>query len=517
MYKVLIVDDESAVREGLRAIIPWEEYGFEVTELAKDGQEALHLCHNQSFDLLLSDIRMGQMDGLQLIKAIRTFDNRLHCLILTGYADFDYAKQAIQYQVAGYLLKPLEEENLIPFLKEIKKKLDKEHALEQLTKLEQQRKQEAFIISFIDHEGEQGVVSHEQFDHLLKLYRLDWPAYAVILIQVESNGGGYTNQIKQQLMECFKGEEGVVFFTHHMYAGVVINTDTYRNYDIQRLYKQVEQSLALDQIIVSASLGKTVTRLISIKESYQHAVELLEQSFFYPKQQLVRAGSEVLIPGAGERADLTIYDVADQLYLALELDELSTIETVLTQLHAQKKPFYSEREFKKTVVCVLTVLVSKLQKAKPEMHDFLVDVTTNLVSIYSINHYEDVVTFVQLQLKSIGEQLEHEEGADPLKKLLMLIDTNYHENLKLEKLADLFHYNSAYLGKLFKSYTGEYFNTYVDKVRINQAKKLLLQGDKVYRVAETVGYNNVDYFHSKFKKYVGLSPSAYRRKEKNIV
>ncbi|GAF11449.1 DNA-binding response regulator, AraC family [Bacillus sp. JCM 19045] len=122
MYKVLIVDDESAVREGLRAIIPWEEYGFEVTELAKDGQEALHLCHNQSFDLLLSDIRMGQMDGLQLIKAIRTFDNRLHCLILTGYADFDYAKQAIQYQVAGYLLKPLEEENLIPFLKEIKKK-----------------------------------------------------------------------------------------------------------------------------------------------------------------------------------------------------------------------------------------------------------------------------------------------------------------------------------------------------------------------------------------------------------
>ena len=96
--------------------------------------------------------------------------------------------------------------------------------------------------------------------------------------------------------------------------------------------------------------------------------------------------------------------------------------------------------------------------------------------------------------------------------MIDLINRNYFENLKLETLADVFNYNSAYLGKLFKNVTGEYFNTYVDKVRIEKAKQLLDQGMKVYQVAEKVGYTNVDYFHSKFRKYVGTSPSAHRKK-----
>lgn len=92
-----------------------------------------------------------------------------------------------------------------------------------------------------------------------------------------------------------------------------------------------------------------------------------------------------------------------------------------------------------------------------------------------------------------------------------LIQRNYSENIKLETLASVFNYNSAYLGKMFKNTTGEYFNTYLDKVRISKAKDFLKQGMKVYQVAEKVGYTNVDYFHSKFKKYVGTSPSNYRK------
>ena len=98
-----------------------------------------------------------------------------------------------------------------------------------------------------------------------------------------------------------------------------------------------------------------------------------------------------------------------------------------------------------------------------------------------------------------------------IKKLIDFTHRNYHENLKLEALAELFNYNSAYLGKLFKNYTGQYFNTYLDQVRMENAKTYLTQGLKVYRVAERVGYSNVDYFHHKFKKYVGMSPSKFRK------
>lgn len=97
------------------------------------------------------------------------------------------------------------------------------------------------------------------------------------------------------------------------------------------------------------------------------------------------------------------------------------------------------------------------------------------------------------------------------KKITELINRRYNENLKLETLSELFNYNSAYLGKMFKNTTGEYFNTYVDKVRIEKAKQFLAQGMKVYEVAEKVGYMNPDYFNAKFRKYVGLSPSSFRK------
>ncbi|MNP51629.1 HTH-type transcriptional regulator YesS [compost metagenome] len=110
-------------------------------------------------------------------------------------------------------------------------------------------------------------------------------------------------------------------------------------------------------------------------------------------------------------------------------------------------------------------------------------------------------------MNSLGEKDKHRE----VKIMLDLIERNFSDNLKLETLSGVLNYNSAYLGKLFKNETGEYFNTYLDKVRIEKAKSYLEAGYKVYQVAEKVGYTNVDYFHSKFKKYVGTSPSAYRR------
>ncbi|MNJ60510.1 HTH-type transcriptional regulator YesS [compost metagenome] len=125
--------------------------------------------------------------------------------------------------------------------------------------------------------------------------------------------------------------------------------------------------------------------------------------------------------------------------------------------------------------------------------------------------YGKIDCFLQQLMSNIGEKAKHRE----VKIMLDLIERNFSENLKLETLSGVLNYNSAYLGKLFKNETGEYFNTYLDKVRIEKAKSYLEDGLKVYQVAEKVGYTNVDYFHSKFKKYVGTSPSAYRRHTSN--
>ena len=117
-------------------------------------------------------------------------------------------------------------------------------------------------------------------------------------------------------------------------------------------------------------------------------------------------------------------------------------------------------------------------------------------------------------LSSISKEICTNSNNSSIKRVVKYVEKNYYKDLKLENLAEIFNYNSAYLGKIFKSYAGESFNTYLDKIRIEEGKKLLVEENlKVYEVCERIGYKNIDYFHSKFKKYVGISPLNYKKQK----
>lgn len=132
--------------------------------------------------------------------------------------------------------------------------------------------------------------------------------------------------------------------------------------------------------------------------------------------------------------------------------------------------------------------------------------------IGSCNYLYEIILYISGQVKSVMDNNDSSSRDSILEDILYYIDNNYNKNLKLETIAPLFGYNSAYLGKLFTKAIGENFNSYVDHRRIEHSKELLEhQNIKVYEVSEQIGYKNVDYFHKKFKKYVGISPAEYRR------
>ena len=124
MYKVLIVDDEPSIREGLRTLIPWSQYGFQVMDVAANGDEAVIKHQSIEPDLMIVDIRMPGMNGLELIRTLRVYDQHVQFLILSGYADFEYAQKAIQANVNAYILKPIDENELIEYLMNTARKLD---------------------------------------------------------------------------------------------------------------------------------------------------------------------------------------------------------------------------------------------------------------------------------------------------------------------------------------------------------------------------------------------------------
>lgn len=135
--------------------------------------------------------------------------------------------------------------------------------------------------------------------------------------------------------------------------------------------------------------------------------------------------------------------------------------------------------------------------------------------IDSCHYLYEIILYISEQVKSILDSQGGSSRESVLDDILYYIDNNYQTNIKLETIAPLFGYNSAYLGKIFTKATGQTFNSYIDHMRIEHSKELLLHRNmKVYEIAEQVGYHNVDYFHKKFKKYVGISPAEYRKQSK---
>ncbi|RKL67119.1 DNA-binding response regulator [Salipaludibacillus neizhouensis] len=508
MYKVLVVDDEPTVREGMRAIIPWEDYGFEITAVANDGYTALDKYRELSPDVIISDIRMPGMDGLELLKNLHEIDHTIQCLILSGYADFDYAKKAIQSNAAGYLLKPIDEEELVDYLNKVKKELEKQQKVTQLTVIDAERKRDSFILSMLlkkERASSEVIFEAKQFD-------LEWDKYEILLIRLEEMNEHDSTiiTIKSKIQKIIKTNHKGIVFSNEPYVAVLMESKLNNKKERLLLFGEIKDMLNSIHVSFTVASGKPVTDISEINVSYNMATQLIHNKFFFPKDELLSEGKEVIKRQNNKCVDMD--ESIDKLYFALDIGIEDSIETIISEIAYLAEEIYSEDEVKRSYVYVLTTALNKLLISKPEKAAYISSVLEKVLEVYQQKSMIDLQSFVSALVVSVYNKMEYDANTDDqLKRLLVLIDSRYNENLKLDKLADLLNYNSAYLGKLFKKYTGEYFNTYLDKVRIMNAKRLLIEGKKVYQVAEIIGYNNVDYFHSKFKKYVGTSPSAYRR------
>lgn len=363
MFNVIIVDDEPMIREGLQSLIAWEDLGFRVVAIAKDGREALQKYKQFRPDLMIVDIRMPVMDGLQLIETLRKDDQHIHFIILSGYADFDYARRAMSINVEGYLLKPVDEDELSDYIQHVKAKLDKKSTMNE-----------------------------------------DSPEWL--------------SDIK-----CWREK-----------------------------FETTTAPLKID--------------LNGLSEKLYYAMDI----------------------GDGERVKKMVDELAELLI-------------------AHQAP---ERAIKTYYVQYITMALNKITQRDPTLLSLNKQYTVQLMSIYEQSTFTAMQQFVYDLLSGIISQIERESPETTMKKMLDFIHRNYDENIKLETCAELFNYNRVYLGQMFKNYTGELFNTYLDKVRIERAKELLSQDLKVYQISRRVGYRDVDYFHGKFKRYVGLTPLEYR-------
>ena len=263
------------------------------------------------------------------------------------------------------------------------------------------------------------------------------------------------------------------------------------------------------------TIGETVSSADKIKNSYNEANSLLSSRFQYLHYGVLTKENAV----RNENNTAEINDITDQICAYIEINDTERLEAAVEQLRMVLcGENYTAEKIKVTCMSVVMDIRSRMiksigdKKTEQFIDDGFISGLGEMTSLF------DMISLIKNTLTELSCTHFGKTTKSTMERVVQYIRANYSSELRLELLANIFGYNSAYLGKVFHQYTGENFNNYLDSIRITEAKRLLAMDEyKVYEVAEMVGYTNINYFHNKFKKYVGVSPLSYKRQCKDML
>ena len=503
MLKVLLVDDEPNVRQGVKMMIPWDELGLEVIGEGEDGDDGLSKILSMKPDIVIADVKMPGMTGIKMIEAAKNNGYEGKCLILSGYSDFTYAKEAMSLGVKGFILKPVDEDELIEALKALCEEIREERKVEVTMQKGSEYMTAQLVRALLL--GDDNVINSSS------LSAYDYPTYDAAIISASED------------MEL--DEKTLILDT------VKRRLETYDDVDVITpdlsgitavLFKGWSRTKIIDFLVklnkdffgkIFAAVGDTVSNLHDIRQSYAEAGNLYKNRFMYLHCGVVTNET------ANEESDSSaeISDIVSQIYAYVEINDIDKLEATLEKFRqALCSNTYTAERIKVSCITAAMELKGRLiknigdKKTEQFINDEFIARLGETASLF------DIIELFKKALTELSCTYFGRTTKSTMERVVQYILSNYNHELRLEQLANIFGYNSAYLGKVFHQYTGENFNNYLDRIRITEAKRLLsLDEYKVYEVAEMVGYTNINYFHNKFKKYVGISPLSYKRQNKD--
>ncbi len=509
MRTLYIADDEKAIRDGIKLIVDWKSLGFEIVGEAGNGTDAGADIASLCPDLVLMDIRMPGKGGIDVIKELTENGFEGHFIILSGYSDFKYAQAAMKYNVRHYLTKPIDEDELVQAVNEINALLDDKADAASREQFLKSKSKKEILQDILEHDIDLKHFSPEKLGLSAEKYQ--------IVGYEDFNTSEDTAPYRFSDLFNAAGSRLDVFihFSHKGHDLLLLLGDA----GISRFdkflshYESVpEKGSPLDSIFVA--YGEIVSSLSDIPDSYKQVEALLKRRFFCVQGQHVLGYKDLpafencIEKPENSRIDAYTREITDyvQTFNRRKVAEvLGNAEDYLYHVNAgisEVKLFLAD--------LFLRIKDTLTHRYSPTKLPF--DSNSEIIAKINAGKYlYEIILYFTHSFETIMNSLGNSSRDSVIDDILYYIDHNYNTNLKLETIAVLFGYNSSYLGKIFTKNVGESFNTYVDRVRVEHAIKMLTEGKlKVYEIAEKVGYNNVDYFHKKFKKYVGSSPAEYR-------
>lgn len=509
MLKVLIVDDEPWVLEGLRTMIDWEKYGFEVCGEAQNGVDAMRLIQEYKPHLVLTDINMPVINGLELIANLnKIMAKPPKFVVLTGYDDFMYARTALRQRVNEYLLKPIDDEEIEALLNRITPIIRSEIASN-----EEFDKKKLFIVNNIINRLIQG-----EYNENLELLSKDALGFEIDaeLQCVLTDPVSFMNPFNPQVTEYFPKDCSCFFQDGSGRAGFILQSTSVSIESLELIVNKIcsdvdEQS----QKPVIVAVSSRMTGVRSIREIYLQALDLWKRKthqqkrgvFYYSELGRIKK-EELPVADFKQLLDKVKDNDVQQIQSCVTKGFASFVENRLTIEVVQVKVAHFELTLCRLIAQMNgdpDTLMTKLQQEYGNLGD--------LSDYYVLSRY---VLSLSMQATEYLSELKQGNERNTIYNVIQYVDREFRNKLKLQDLARQFHINATYLGQLFRKQTGQSFSEYLNDKRIEEAKSLLKRTQmKISDIALHVGFSNTDYFIDKFKMIVGVVPSVYKNENKN--
>jgi two-component system, response regulator YesN len=531
MFKILIVDDEFIIRTGIRTSIDWESIGMMIVGEASNGKEAYEKVMSLKPDIVITDIRMPGMDGLEFTKLLKESMPKVRIVIISGYNDFKYAREALRMGVNEYLLKPIGADELIKImLKQCEEIVRELEVIDRDTRLKSLFRENLLLIQtrFVNL-----VVKGERNDlqSIIEKSRelnvdLSGEEYQVVIIDID-DFFLLTENLSDREKEQFKilikdiSEEilrpstnSMVCFSEFDYLLAIINVKASNKHNLHKIYEEIQYSVKEQQrLTVTMGVSNIYTSILDIPKAHNEALFALRNKVFKGKAKIISINDvdktnitpQIIYPSSDEKEIINYLKIME----AEKLNEV--LEKLYTNLIYTKASF---DEIKNICLRLITIAVSQLDEIGVDFRKYNSKQFDPYVEIEKYETVEDIKSWMKSVFQAFIESMmnnKNEKYKGIVKVAMQYMNEHYREDIGVDYISAITYVTPNYFSRVFKKETGKSFTEYLNMLRIEKAKLLLKDLKlRVYEVSEEVGYNDYKIFTLNFKKYIGSTPKEYR-------
>lgn len=532
MIKVLIVDDEINICNLICNIIDWNEIGLDVVGVAQNGLEAYSLIKQHEPDIVITDIKMPGLDGLELIK--KTIDEgiKTHFIILSGYKQFDYAHTAIKYGVKDYLVKPILKSELLDVIsnlcQEIKYNSQKSIEFSRImtdVSISFGKLHKKFLSDIIngDLSSEDLTPAYVESEYH---YKLTAGYFCIGIIHIDENKMSrddtnldiqFSDILSAEFVitcadfECIENKDELVFFTNYSK-----NNSASVSRSINYIFSNIKEALkSVSGCSLTIGLGSEISSLQDIRKSYLLAVTAIKSRFMLGSDQIIRSSQisvshENIKPQISSEILRRFNGIIDGLNKEQCVNEAVAMFSEYLDAY-QAYPYFAPD----IAVLIVNYFIESLMvnfSCKFSISNIKKQLHAKLSQCNTLNDLQAYIVFGVMRIIQEYFKINDERDIQIISAIKQYVHENYAGHIEIPEVASHVYLSPTYLGLLFKQQTGQTFSEYLTEVRMQKAKELLSDYKlSIKEISHRIGYKDIKYFSKLFKKTIGLKPTEYRK------